>query len=87
METREKNQLYLGHQGSFCTLLHLSLRFSFFFPHLSLLRDQELKEHVSQHPAWTLAQYVVNELLGNKRLKTRRQLQAKGWTALSREDL
>ena len=31
METREKNQLSLGHQGSFCTLSHLSLRFCFFF--------------------------------------------------------
>lgn len=87
METREKNQLYLDIRGVSVLYYTCHCGFIFFFPHLSLLRDQESKEHVSQHPAWTLAQYVVNELLGNKRLKTRRQLQVKGWTALSREDL
>lgn len=57
METREKNQLYLGHQGSFCyfTTLVIAVLFLvfFFFSHLSLLQGQESKEHVSQHPAWT----------------------------------
>ena len=88
METREKNKLYLGHLESVLLYhtCHCGFVSFFFFP-ICLSYRPGVQGTCFSGPSMDLAQHVVNELLGSEWLKTGRQLQAKGWTALSREDL
>ena len=76
METREKNQLYLGHLGS--VLLYHTCHCGFvscfvFFP-ICLSYRPGVQGTCFSAPSMDLAQYIVNELLGNEWLKTGRQL-------------
>lgn len=81
----KRTSFTLGHQGSFCVLYH-TCHCGFVSPSPPSVSPTGSRSprNMFLSAAWTLAQYVVNELLGNEWLKTRRQLQAKGWTTLSR---